>query len=977
MLSIGKLAAGQAKYYLEHAEGRFDAVDSIAGGIEDYYAAGRGEAQGTWLGAATRELGLDGGVTDADLRALLAGVDPRAGDPLRTSASPVRVAAFDLTFSSPKSVSVLFGLGGPEIRAAVRAAHDRAVGEALGYVERTAAGVRRGSAGKEVMPASGLVAAAFRHRTSRAGDPQLHTHVLVANLGRGPDMRWSALDGRQLYAHARAASFAYQAVLRGELSDRLGLEWTATRDGIAEIQGVPRNVMKAFSRRRAEIEASLAERGTDGPRAAEAAALATRHAKDRSVDARGLQLEWAERAVRFGFGPSALAAVVGRATARGLGGDERQRLIAELAGPEGLTAKRSSFTRRDVLEALCDRLPPGANVSVQELESIGDQLLASSLVIPLVGERDHDEAGTRFRRRDGRVLPVAREELRFSTPEFLALERGLIDRALKGRHAGVGITEPRELERALGARPTLSAEQEQMVRALAAGGAAVDVVVGHAGAGKTFALAACHDAWVASGLPVFGAAVARHAAQELQSQAGIPSTTVAALLAGLERGQALPPRVVLVLDEAGMADTLQLSAVLDHVQAVGGKLVMVGDDRQLPAIGAGGAFAGLVRRGVAVQLTENRRQTHAWEREAVEHLRAGRAEQALALYRAKDRLVVAASDEDARERLVSDWWQARDPDSSVMIALRRADVADLNARSRERMRDAGALGGTELELRGGRFATGDRVLIKQNDIPLGISNGERGVVTAIEPGSRRLELDVGGHQVTLDARFLDASTPRGDPTLTHGYAITGHAAQGITVDRAFVLADPALSREWGYMALTRGRHANHLYVAPARALAREEYAPRDPHPPDPVAALARSLSTSRAEPMALDAVPAGPKRDALAEARRDLDLLREKRSLAERIRGAAARRLGELESRRGGWRPRHRRELRAARAEESLARERVEGLSVRERELSSRVAALEVDERRNARTRPDVRARLLQRRLDRGIERDAGRGLEL
>ena len=131
------------------------------------------------------------------------------------------------------------------------------------------------------MPAYGLVAAAFRHRTSRAGDPQLHTHVLVANLGRGPDGRWSALDGRRLYAHARAASFVYQAVLRAELTRdaRAGVvagaatgspRWSASR----------KPVLRAFSRRRAEIEAALAERGTSGPRAAEAAALATRQAKD-------------------------------------------------------------------------------------------------------------------------------------------------------------------------------------------------------------------------------------------------------------------------------------------------------------------------------------------------------------------------------------------------------------------------------------------------------------------------------------------------------------------------------------------------------------------------------------------------------------------------------------------------------------------------------------------------------------------------
>jgi conjugative relaxase-like TrwC/TraI family protein len=135
--------------------------------------------------------------------------------------------------------------------------------------------VRRGHGGAIVEEASGLVAAAFRHRTSRAGDPQLHTHVLVANLGRGVDGRWSALDGRRLYSEARAASFIYQAVLRAELTRTVGVEWGRVRGGIGEVVGVPRAVREAFSRRRVEIEAALEGRGTDGPRAAEAAALAT------------------------------------------------------------------------------------------------------------------------------------------------------------------------------------------------------------------------------------------------------------------------------------------------------------------------------------------------------------------------------------------------------------------------------------------------------------------------------------------------------------------------------------------------------------------------------------------------------------------------------------------------------------------------------------------------------------------------------
>src|SRR5918998_1370023 len=315
MLSIGKLKAGQAKYYLDQADARVDVVDSVADGMEDYYL-GAPEARGEWIGAAGLELGFSGRVEAEDLRRVLAGLDPRDGSSLRDPTSRVRVAGFDLTFSAPKSVSVLFGVGDESIRGQARGAHDRAVREALGYLERSAAAVRRGHAGAVVEGGSGLIAAGFRHRTSRAGDPQLHTHVLVANLGRGPDGRWSALDGRRLYAHARTASFVYQAVLRGELTRRLGVEWTPVRDGIAEVVGVPAAVRKAFSRRRADIEAALEDRGSSGARAAEAAALATRRIKDRSVEVDSLVSGWRARARELGFGPEEMRAVIGRTATR-------------------------------------------------------------------------------------------------------------------------------------------------------------------------------------------------------------------------------------------------------------------------------------------------------------------------------------------------------------------------------------------------------------------------------------------------------------------------------------------------------------------------------------------------------------------------------------------------------------------------------------------------------------------------------------
>jgi conjugative relaxase-like TrwC/TraI family protein len=161
VLSIGKLAAGQAKYYLEQAEARVDVAQSVGEGIEDYYLT-PAEAQGSWIGVAASELGLCGRVSAEALRRVLAGSDPRDGLPLRGSTSPARVAGFDLSFSAPKSVSVLFGLGGPELRELVRKAHDVATLEAVRYLERSAAAVRRGHAGAVVEEASGLMAASFR-----------------------------------------------------------------------------------------------------------------------------------------------------------------------------------------------------------------------------------------------------------------------------------------------------------------------------------------------------------------------------------------------------------------------------------------------------------------------------------------------------------------------------------------------------------------------------------------------------------------------------------------------------------------------------------------------------------------------------------------------------------------------------------------------------------------------------------------------
>ena len=264
VLSIGKLSVGQEAYYLTE----------VLDGAEDYYL-NAGEAPGRWLGRGAEQLGLDGPVTPEALRAVLSGIDPR-NEALRLRQTTAALPGLDLTLSAPKSVSIVWGLGDQALAATVVDSHERAVDAALGYLEQHACHVRRGHAGADVVEAHGFVAAAFRHRTSRLVDPALHTHVLVANLAEGPDGRWTALDSRHLYRHARTAGFVYQAVLRHELARNVGLLFEEVEQGYADVAGVPKDLRRELSGRRRQIVAAMERHGAHSAKGAQAAALDTR-----------------------------------------------------------------------------------------------------------------------------------------------------------------------------------------------------------------------------------------------------------------------------------------------------------------------------------------------------------------------------------------------------------------------------------------------------------------------------------------------------------------------------------------------------------------------------------------------------------------------------------------------------------------------------------------------------------------------------
>lgn len=248
MLTVAKLHAGHQQYY----------KDAVARGLDEYYA-GTGELPGRWMGRSAERLELAGDLDGDALDAILDGRDPRSGTRL-TSSTP-RVIGYDATFCAPKSVSLLYALGTTEIAAEVRAAHDVAVDAAFAAYESVAARVRRGHGGSTVVEADGFVAAAYQHRSSRAGDPHLHTHVLISHVGyTTSDGRWTAIDGRQIFPWAKPCGHLYEAALRAELARRLGIEWGPVRNGIADCAAVPRGVINAFSQRRAEIEVHLETR---------------------------------------------------------------------------------------------------------------------------------------------------------------------------------------------------------------------------------------------------------------------------------------------------------------------------------------------------------------------------------------------------------------------------------------------------------------------------------------------------------------------------------------------------------------------------------------------------------------------------------------------------------------------------------------------------------------------------------------------
>ena len=561
---------------------------------------------------------------------------------------------------------------------------------------------------------------------------------------------------------------------------------------------------------------------------------------------------------------------------------------------------------------------------------------------------------------------------RFSTDELIRHERAALGLAAPTRQVRAPVVSEETLAAVRTGAGVLSVEQEAMVRRVALSPDRVVCVVGHAGAGKTMALGALADAFRRDGYVALGAAPSGVAAANLEAETGVPSVTLHRLLAETWGRGGLPRECLLVVDEAGMADTRTLSKLLWEVSHADGKLVLVGDPAQLPAVGPGGLFAALVERNGAIELHDNHRQRDQLERRALTLLREGASRDYLAHTAEHGRLYVAETRTEAKAQLVADWWRAAtgDLEAGVMIAYRRSDVAELNAVARTLLEREGKLGRERLRLDSGlELAVGERVLLTRNDRALGVANGQRGTVVAVNSDECSVVVGLDDRRrLTLPGGYLQSGHVR------YGYALTGHKTQGLTVEHAFVLA-PGGGRlkEWGYVALSRASSDTHLY-----SIEREIDPDASPHRLEPrggAERLADALTRSATQTLAVDTTKSS-NQDTFARRAR---LLRDRRKELEERRDRAARELHQATRALEGLgligRARHARRLRTDIGDRRVRLAVLDrGLEQLEQELrATRERANELHRRQPQPERGLGR----ERDLGRTPERSLSRGIEL
>lgn len=848
MLSGGKVTPSNAGYYQE----------SVAKGIEDYYA-GEGESPGRWFGRAEMigaQVGAE--VTETEARLLLEARSRPDGSQLgKTKVDESSLTAYDLTFSAPKSVSVLYALGNEQQLAAVLDAQTAAVEAAMGYLDEHAAFTRVGKAGAAVVDSDGLVGIRYRHRTSRAMNPQLHDHCLVANAVRtSHDGVWRTIDGRMVYAQMKAAGMLYQAALRAELTARLGVAWEpVSENGQADIAGIDQGLMAAWSTRGDDIESELngwatqfEEREGRLPTPAEVGkahkhfTLTTRDAKSDQAgqSTTTLREQWRAEAQERGVDvEEMIAGATGRVAPMVVEADLGEVL-------EAVEARRAEWGQAQVVEQIAARTVATSAAEVLSMVEAARQAVMASGEVVELSKSEQDQAPAQVQvwghRRDGRAAWLPPSAIRFTTQAHLVKEHDVV--------AWIAMAvDPAVHRRASMANTgmmgdSLDEGQREAVEQLLERPTRVAIVVGPAGAGKTKTLAAAVDAWFAEGIDVQGLAPSARAAEELREGAAIPADTLAKLLVEHRDGRPgaewdWAAGTVVIIDEAAMVSTGDLAEFSALAVAKDWRTVLVGDHHQLDSVDAGGMFAELVeqpdRTVPVVELSSVHRFHADWEKAASLQLR-DHDTTVLDEYNQRGRLSGYETEKDAVGQVVAEAVEEMITEAGpegesldvLVMAPTRQLVEQLNERFTNELLDRGVLDQDRPIQVGDRtFYEGQAVVTRANErrIRLGygtgyVQNGDRwSVVGSTLKGELVVRKTDGGAQVRLPGEYVEAH-------VEIGYASTIHRAQGATVDRAHLLISGHMSADALYVGMTRGRADNHVHVV--KPVVREEHHDRTP-----------------------------------------------------------------------------------------------------------------------------------------------------
>ena len=792
--------------------------------LPNYYLDS-GEPKGTWHGRGAERLGLEGEIIDGEFLRLMAGLQPRArGDvPLGRPYGEASVRGFDVTASAPKSVSTLFAIGDDTTRGLVLDAHDAAVATVVDWIEAHAHTRYRINGEVSMVDAKGVVAATFRQHTSRALDPQLHTHIVIANRVRSPDGRWLALDARSLKMDQRTLSAIYHATLRSHLTARLGVEWEPVVNGIAEIAHVPQPVLEEFSTRTAGIQRRIDEKldrfidtfdrdptPRERWRLEREAVIDSRPTKSHDVNAASLHYDWSQRIEELGHTPERL---VRRATGRERGQDLDVPTVDKMIDQamQTLAEKQSSWRPAELTREIAAAIPTTTVIHPDDIGQVLDTLTNYAVTKRCVDISRPIPDGATLRR-DGRPITESIADRALTTPDILAQEERLLAWAER-RMARDGIDSADAIDRA---RVELTGPQAETAAAVA-GDADLVLVIGPAGTGKTTASP--------PQLNTSAPTVARRSASLLRPRPPTcwPLRPVSTPTPSTSSSPSTPstghPNTATTSPPAQPSSSTKpawseptvstpLAALADNR---GWRIALVGDPMQFAAVGRGGMFDHLIDTHGAIELDQVHRFSNDWERQASLRLRRGDPTVA-DVYDLEGRLHGGTATRMERDTLDA-WWAARKRGETVVLAAPTNEtVARLNHAAQQRRIEAGDIDtrGRHIDASGYRFWAGDKIATRRNhrqlhtDQGLIIRNRDQWTIHQVH---RNGDLTVYGRtgSVRLPADYVQDHVEL-------AYAQTSHATQGRTVDRSILLLDGPTDVRGVYVPMTRGRHHNDAYI---------------------------------------------------------------------------------------------------------------------------------------------------------------------